>query len=53
VARKRFSNVIARIQRRTIERFNETDLVFVDHGCIEESDVEESWLRFSGAFDRS
>src|SRR5207249_4964420 len=51
VSRHRLSDVISGIQRRTIQSFDQTDLVFADHGGVIESDREQAGFRFRAAFE--
>ena len=53
VARHGLSDVIPGIQRRTIQSFDQTDLVFADHRGIVESDREQPGFRFRSALKRS
>ncbi len=38
-------DVVARVERRAVERFDEADLILVNHGRVEEADEEEARLR--------
>src|SRR4026208_2088684 len=49
---ERLGYVVARIERGTIQRFDEADLVFVDHSRIEKTDVEETGFRIVPTFKR-
>ena len=42
MARNRFGDVIAGIQGRTVQRFHQPNLVFVDHGGVEKPDCKET-----------
>ena len=53
VTRNRLGDVVARIERRAVECFDEADLVFVDHGRVEESHIEQSGLNFAEPFQRA
>lgn len=53
MARNRLGDVIARIQRRTIQGFNQPYLVFVNHRSVEEPDREQSGFGVGAAFERT
>jgi hypothetical protein len=53
VTRERFRHVVARVERSAVQSFDETNLILIDHGRIEETDVEQTRLGFAGSFERS
>ncbi len=48
VARERFGDVVARIELRAVQGFDETNCVFVDDSRVEEPDIEQTRFRFAG-----
>ena len=53
VARNGFGHIVTRIQRRAIQSFDQTDLVFADHCGVIQSDGKQTRFRFRAAFERS
>ena len=53
MARHGLSDVISGIQRRTVQSFDQTDLVFADHGGVIESDGKQTGFGFRAAFERN
>src|SRR6185369_1610555 len=53
VSGKRLSNVIAWIEWRTIECFDESNPVFVDNCCIEQSHHKQPGFCLAGSLNRS
>ncbi len=45
-------DVIARVKRRAVQRFNEANLILLDHRGVHESHEEQPRLSFSAAFKR-
>src|SRR6185369_8588161 len=53
VAFKRFGNIVARIEGRAVQSLNQTNLILIDHRCVEETDVEQTRFGFITSFKRS
>ena len=49
----RLGDVIAGVEWRTVQCFNQTDLVLVDHGGVEKPDREKARLCLFGSFESS